>query len=148
VSTKICTVCLESKPLENYYNSRVTKDGRSYRCKDCDKIAGLAYRELHKERDRTRRKWERINRLYGLSREEYLELWELQSGSCAICSQPLKEGWSKSHDKHRAVVDHCHKTGRVRGLLCTMCNKGVGLLGDTSSLVFKAYKYLKKTEAH
>jgi len=148
VFTKVCTVCLTSKTYDNYYNSKATKDGKSYRCKNCDKSAGTLYRKLHKERDRTNRKWERLNRLYGLSKEQYLNLWESQSGKCAICDNTLSEGWTKRQDKFRAVVDHCHNTRKVRGLLCTMCNKGVGLLGDTSNLVYKAYEYLKNAEVH
>jgi len=151
MSTKRCTVCEQEVPVELFYKRAASEDNLAYRCKPCDKLAGQKYRKLNKEKDRQSRKWERVRRLYGLTEASYLNLWEAQGGKCKVCSQALKEGWTKNHDKHRAVVDHCHTTGKVRGLLCTMCNKGVGLLGDNSEGLYKAYEYLldfEKKEVH
>jgi hypothetical protein len=146
MSTKKCTSCKQNIPVEMFYYRTASEDKLSYRCKPCDKLAGKKYRQLHKERDRQLRKWERLKRAYGLSKEDYLKLWEKQKGCCKICQEPLKEGWTKNHDKNRAVVDHCHTTNKVRGLLCTMCNKGIGLLGDNSEGLYKAYLYLHNFE--
>lgn len=55
----------------------------------------------------------RVVATYGLQRGEYDRLFEMQGGVCAICGQSRKQ---------RLSVDHCHKTGRVRGLLCRLCN--------------------------
>ena len=74
----------------------------------------------------------RIKSLYGITPERYAELLEKQGNKCAICRT----------DKKRFHIDHCHKTGRVRGILCTSCNMGIGLLKDDQGLLKEAIKYL------
>lgn len=78
---------------------------------------------------------------YGLTKEQYLEMMEAQRSGCAIC------GGSSGSSRNRRVlcVDHCHHTGKIRGLLCDNCNKGIGCLKDDVGLVRKALLYL---EAH
>lgn len=66
-----------------------------------------------------------------MSLTDYQELYDLQSGMCAICNLELK-----------LYVDHCHYTGNVRGLLCNKCNSALGFLNDNPDLVLNAYKYL------
>ena len=74
-------------------------------------------------------------RRYGLSKEDYQKMWDSQKGKCAICG--------KSFDKENvAHIDHNHKTKRVRGLLCKMCNWGIGHFDDDKELLLKAIKYL------
>jgi hypothetical protein len=82
-----------------------------------------------------------IKRLYGMSQEEYGSLLESQGGACAICCGPPTGRGKKSG---RYYVDHDHDTGVVRGLLCHGCNIGIGHLKDSSELLMKASKYLKK----
>jgi hypothetical protein len=72
---------------------------------------------------------------YGLTKEEYLKLFANQNNKCAICEI--------SFDKVRACVDHSHKNGVVRGLLCDKCNKGLGSFNDNIPLLKKAIEYLK-----
>jgi hypothetical protein len=72
---------------------------------------------------------------YGISETEYLDLLQIQNNSCAICSLPF--------DEIRTCVDHSHKTGKVRGLLCDSCNKGLGMFKDNPELLKKAILYLK-----
>jgi hypothetical protein len=71
-----------------------------------------------------------------LSFEEYLVMVSRQKGVCAICKKINKNG-------RALAIDHCHKTGKVRGLLCGKCNIGIGLLDDDIKLLQKATKYLK-----
>lgn len=78
----------------------------------------------------------RILAKYGLTEESYDELLKSQNGVCAIC------GKSRSEIKSNFVVDHDHKTGRVRGLLCVQCNTSLGNLKDKPSLLHKAAEYL------
>jgi len=68
---------------------------------------------------------------YGLSSTEWLDLVRKQGFACAICREigPL-------------MTDHCHSTGRVRGLLCRRCNTGIGLLGDSIEIMTAACAYL------
>lgn len=77
---------------------------------------------------------------YGLTEEDYFQMLEQQEGKCAICSTP-----TTSFTKALAV-DHCHTTGQVRGLLCPLCNKGLGLFRDKISFLQRATDYLKKYE--
>lgn len=67
---------------------------------------------------------------------EYDRLFELQGGVCAVCK-------TSPHGK-RLAVDHCHDTGRIRGLLCSNCNLGIGLLGDTAKALSLALDYLRR----
>lgn len=79
---------------------------------------------------------------YGLSSNDYNLILKQQNGSCAIC------GISQSELKGRfknLCVDHCHTTGKVRGLLCQGCNRGIGLLKDNVSVLEKAASYIKKS---
>ena len=74
---------------------------------------------------------------YGLTPDEYDKLFEMQEGRCAICKTPQEELPKRLH------VDHDHKTGKIRGLLCQKCNHGLGQFNDNSSLLYEAIKYLK-----
>ncbi len=67
--------------------------------------------------------------------EEYETLLKYQGHTCAICNRP-------ELSRKRLSVDHCHETGAVRGLLCTLCNTGIGMLKDDPLLVLQALKYL------
>jgi len=72
---------------------------------------------------------------YNLTVEDYYFLLNKQNKLCAICS--------RAPNGKRLHVDHCHKTGRVRGLLCFKCNAGIGMLDDSPILLAKAVDYLK-----
>ena len=76
---------------------------------------------------------------YGISIAEYDALFSSQNGNCKIC------GRSQKDQKRKLAVDHDHKTGKVRGLLCDKCNKGLGQFEDNIELFQKAIEYLKKT---
>ena len=74
---------------------------------------------------------------YNLSLEDWLKMWEDQNGRCEICGEKFIE----PGDAH---VDHNHKTNKIRGLLCSKCNFGLGNFDDDPGLLIKASKYLKK----
>ena len=76
---------------------------------------------------------------YGITEEDYDKMFLEQQGKCAICETTEQTGkWQ------RFGVDHCHKTGKVRALLCNECNRGMGLLKDNADLLRKAANYLEK----
>ncbi len=77
--------------------------------------------------------WPRLN-LYDLSLEEFNQLLEKQNNSCGICG--------KSFEEYRNYIDHDHVTGKVRGLLCSGCNTGLGKFGDNIEGLMKAIYYL------
>ena len=80
-------------------------------------------------------------RVYGITIEEYLTLAEQQDFKCAICK---KENFAMAeHHSGCLVVDHDHRTGQIRGLLCHNCNRAIGLLKDKEQFILSAYAYLK-----
>lgn len=90
--------------------------------------------EKHREAIRAARR----DRKYGLPPGWFDTQWEAQGGRCAICSVPF------GTDRYRDVanVDHCHATGRPRGLLCHLCNRALGLLADDPERLRRAIAYL------
>lgn len=78
---------------------------------------------------------------YGLTPENYADLQTLQGGACAICNGPERASAPDGNPKQLAV-DHCHVSGQVRALLCSSCNRGLGLFQDDPVLLRKAAEYL------
>lgn len=87
--------------------------------------------DIHRER--------RLQRRYGITIEQLNAIVEAQKGKCALCEEALKLGTKSVH------VDHCHETGKVRGVLCARCNLGIGRFGDTIHGLEKAIAYLKRS---
>ena len=74
-------------------------------------------------------------RKYGVTRKDYDTMLVAQAGVCAICG--------KAENGKRLAIDHCHKTGEVRGLLCALCNTAIGKLNDDPELLERAAMYLR-----
>jgi hypothetical protein len=116
--------------------------------KNRDRILGYKrkYREINKERlnESVRSKRAKadvkphdyLKRNYGITYDDYVQMLKAQNGVCAICG--------KAEEKKRLAVDHCHNTGKIRGLLCGMCNTAIGKLNDDVQLLRKAIQYLEK----
>ncbi len=110
---RVCTRCCEIKPCDDF-NGKF-----GVICKTC------------KTNNARERIW--ANK-YGITNEEYRVLLLVQGGNCAICGN--------SPNGRGLVIDHCHTTGQVRGLLCTTCNAGIGCLRDNLDLLASASSYL------
>lgn len=112
-----CQRCEEILPLSDFGKNPKKSGG----CKQCTSLYGLAYRLMRK---------------FGMTVEDYNALFIMQGGKCAICRrQPLKQ---------RLAVDHNHKTGEVRGLLCYRCNhKLLGAANEDPQLLWRAATYLQ-----
>ncbi len=78
-----------------------------------------------------------LKKMYGIDLDEYLVMLDAQGGVCAICGEKEKD----SRFEYLSV-DHCHTTGKVRGLLCNACNRAIGGLKDNPELLRKALLYL------
>lgn len=141
---KTCTTCKELKSLSEFFNYKASKDGKSYRCKVCDSLARAAYHKKHYEVVRVNLRNAQRKHKYGLGQESFKLLYEQQSGLCAICSTELSDKFSRHHEPNKLVIDHCHQSGKVRGLLCTMCNKALGLFKDNPINLENAIKYLER----
>ena len=83
-----------------------------------------------------------LRKRFGISAAEYDSMLEKQKGVCQICSQPETKVDHRTKLPRRLAVDHCHKTGKVRGLLCSDCNTAIGLLKDDIDLMQKAIEYV------
>jgi hypothetical protein len=98
-----------------------------------DRKAHKKMRDLYPDRVKNRV----LKYSYGITFETYNEMYSFQSGVCAICNLSCSTG-------RKLCVDHDHKTGKVRGLLCNDCNIGIGKLKDSSKILKKASDYLDK----
>lgn len=136
---KTCTKCGETKQLEDFYQQPDCKDGRQGSCKACDNVRTKAWKAAHPESERATNRKRYLRVTYGITPEQYDDLLEAQRGRCACCGTD-EPGGRRRNTFH---VDHDHKTGRVRGLLCHSCNIGIGALGDTLEGVERAAAYLR-----
>jgi hypothetical protein len=92
-----------------------------------------AYNQTHKHAISVRRQGAHLERRYGISRADYAALLARQGGVCAICGKPPEK---------TLCVDHCHATGKVRGLLCRQCNFGLGCYAEDQTALIAALAYL------
>lgn len=141
---KCCTICNIEKPIEEFYKSNQVKDGVIARCKICDKLKYKESRRLLRKKNKLKVKNQSLIRSFGITLEDYNRMLEAQNGVCAICGKS-EIIIDKRISKLRALtVDHNHKTGKVRGLLCARCNQALGLFKENSDVCFIAGKYLQK----
>jgi len=161
---KTCSKCgLDKEPSDFYKgmakckecHKRVTRD---WQLRSKEKVAEIARNWYHRTPENRQysidkaRNWQRNNsdndkdrkfrynmqRLYGLSYERYREMAEFQNGVCAICGLPPYRNLD---------IDHCHSTGKIRGLLCAPCNTVLGLLKENPTTAEKVAEYLRKHNA-
>ena len=92
--------------------------------------------ERKRKADRSKRNIS-LKKCYGIDIEEFERMNKIQNGLCCICQRP-----ERSSKTNNLSVDHCHKTGKIRGLLCMSCNIGLGLFEDEPSRLSNAIKYL------
>lgn len=106
-----------------------------------NRAATKKYKIAHPEKAKLAVKLAQWKRDYGISQEQYDKLFALQGGKCVICGNEtfgiLRNGKPKG-----LCIDHDHKTGKVRGLLCTRCNSILGYANDDSEILMKLIDYL------
>lgn len=143
--SKKCTTCGVEKNLNEFFNSKIYKDGKSYRCKSCDNIARNAYRAKHRDKHLRWQRERNWKHCYGIGRPEFEAMWENQDGMCAICGVKMTNieiDNDPVNKSNTSCIDHCHSSGRVRGILCARCNKGLGMFDDDPVKITKAVDYL------
>lgn len=86
----------------------------------------------------------KLKHRYGITPEQYSELFHEQNGRCSICGNEETARHNRSKEIQKLAVDHCHTTGKVRGLLCMDCNRGLGKFHDDPERLQKAIEYLTK----
>ena len=133
---KTCRKCNETKDLELFPTDKRNSDGRRGQCLECKREDARAYSKKNYKYDKAKDKDAKLKRAYGISYDTYLNMRDEQDGKCAIC------GKYEEASKRQFAVDHCHDTGKVRGLLCSNCNTGIGNLNDDINMLNKAIEYL------
>jgi len=147
---KTCTKCTQYKPFREFSRDKTSKDGHSYYCKPCAQTASSKWYVENKSTidwlDKwgwyLKRYWPEKNRKEAI--QAYFIMLEKQNNVCKICNKPETFMTSNSTKIRKLSVDHCHKTGKVRGLLCNRCNKGLGQFEDNIDLLEKSLMYLKE----
>jgi len=119
---KWCGGCSKwkTRSTKNWYKNKTMKDGLNTQCTTCYIDRALMS-------------------LYGITKADYDKMVKRQKGKCCIC----KDITNQDVTREKLSVDHCHKTGVVRGLLCPKCNKGLGLFSDCIKKFKSAIKYLE-----
>lgn len=153
---KNCSKCNQQKPTSEYHKDKRNSDGLYGWCKTCACEKSMLYRQNNIEKVRENQRAARnknpdayknksLKYTFGITLDEYNELLEKQNYVCAVCNKPEKEIHPQSKKIRNLNVDHCHETGKIRGLLCNSCNRGIGLLRDDPNLLFAAIQYLKRS---
>lgn len=136
MKTKTCTKCKKRKALSEFYRLKNRKNKPAPACKECARKKRREYARNHREKEsRKHREWS-IKSAYGLTLEQYDQMFEEQGGVCKICGKINLDG-------RRLYIDHNHKTGKVRGLLCHKCNSLLGYVDDSIDYLLKIKSYLK-----
>jgi hypothetical protein len=87
-----------------------------------------------------------LKKCFNMTIEDYDKLFTIQNGLCAICNKEETILHHSTKEKVKLSVDHNHQTNKIRGLLCTLCNFGIGYFKDSSELLRKAASYLESHE--
>lgn len=144
VNTKVCTCCKIEKDVSSFYlKSSSRKDGtKGYRpyCKDCDlELKRDRYYNKGGKLKQKQRSFKSLVESYGLTLEQYEQERIKHNYACAIC------GDSEENQPHKRLhIDHCHNTGKYRGLLCNNCNTGLGMFNDDVKAIKKARDYINE----
>jgi len=131
---KECTSCKIAKDINSFYKDASQPDGMTAQCKECRKERSRQTHAKHKEKRNFNRKYNHTKKLYGVDYEAYQNMLVEQKQKCGICDEVMK----------KPVVDHCHKSGKARMLLCQSCNIMLGMAKDNQNIFKSAIKYLQK----
>jgi hypothetical protein len=136
---KTCTRCGNVLPLYRFYRSGRYKDGHNIYCNVCCQAFKAEWNKANPERRAEQQRRSNFRFSYGITVVEYAAILADQGGGCAICGKPPGKTWH--------AVDHDHATGRVRGVLCALCNHMLGQAKDNPTLLRRAAEYLEESHA-
>jgi len=127
-----CNSCEHTLSHSSFAKNKLRASGLQLYCKECN----AKYRKAGGSREGN------LKANYGLTLQDYENLLESQNGKCAICGSTNPGKVDAAH----LAVDHCHETGKVRGLLCNSCNNGLGRFKDDPVILTNAVTYLENQE--
>ena len=133
---KKCSKCKQTYPAisEFFYRHSNRKDGLDPWCKECKK-----------EYDKIRHKIKEFN----ISLKQYKKMFKEQDNRCLICGRDFDDIYrnpKKNHVYYTPRIDHDHKSGKVRGILCHHCNTALGSFDENPLILVRAIKYLKENK--
>jgi len=142
---KFCTKCKVLKSFDNFYRDKTTKDGfhphcKSHKRKSADPKIKSEYDKNYRQKNNIRKK----ANAYKITQEELLVLIKNCNNLCCICKKPETAINPKTKKIQALAIDHCHVTGKVRGLLCANCNRALGLFKDDIQTLKNAIAYLEQ----
>ena len=118
---KVCRYCNEAYPDSLIHFTKTPKGVTSNQCRPCAVKRSAKWRRENAERARRNDRSKLLQKKFGITLQHYNSMAEAQQHCCAICGQPESVNLKGGLTSHLAV-DHCHKTGKIRGLLCFKCN--------------------------
>jgi Recombination endonuclease VII len=141
-ATKVCFKCKQAKPRTAFNKDSGKRDGLHSYCRECSCTGARA--SSKRNYDSAIAWGKHIKRTYGITAEEYVELYNKQGGVCACCGK--KESlYSPKRDKtFQLAVDHDHVTGEVRALLCSACNTALGALEEDPERIEALLRYARR----
>lgn len=143
--TKVCTKCGVTKSVDDFY--RNSRPSGFPRCKTCTLEYDAARRERPGAREASRRRQlkHHLRKQYGMTMDDYESFLIAQQCVCAICGQ-AETALGRGGEVKPLAVDHDHKTGAIRGLLCHRCNSVLGNAQDDADRLEAAARYLRRAE--
>ena len=143
---RTCYICRIEKDINDFYKNKGQPSGYDFKCKDCKKEynknhkshmkeSSKIWADEHKERVKEISRKGHLKRKYSISPEDYNRLMKQQNNKCLICH--------RIPDK-KLFIDHNHKTGKVRGLLCQNCNLMIGNAGEDINILLSGIEYLRR----
>ena len=135
--TKRCSKCKEVKPVGEFYRNRNMRDGRLSDCGAC-RLKTRQAKYYPQERA------QQLSSKYGMTVADYERMFYGQGGKCAICRKTPEEAGGPNRVNGKLDIDHCHKTGTVRKLLCWNCNSSLGKFEDSVPRLKAAIAYLEE----
>lgn len=148
---KVCTGCKQELDYSKFHRLKKSPDGYDWRCKECvNKYneewlsrPGVWEKRRQRQLEYSRKnphisKKAHVKWAYGLTDEEHQTMWAKQDSKCAICGTLL--------EPNTAEIDRDHATGKVRGLLCKLCNQLLGRAKDDKKILASAIRYLEACE--
>lgn len=138
---KMCSKCGSEKPITEFHKDKNSLDGHVYWCKVCVTANGRRHHTRRMQEDPSYALAKRssyIKNRHGLVLEEYEKMILDQGCECFLCQEELELSGSGTH------LDHSHKTGKLRKMLCTNCNRGLGHFKDNPEVLERAARYLRE----
>lgn len=135
-TTRTCNKCETERPIEEFDKHKQSFEGRRLDCKYCrNELRRARYHKVkNTEEFQTKRANNMYKLRYGISLEQYDEMFKRQGGVCAVCNEVSKK---------KLCVDHDHETGAVRALVCDRCNRAMGASNDDAAILRLCAEYLE-----